>query len=67
MEVMQVMSGGGEVSLPSGACLDLSRIGQRIVDLADLSVMEHLQAVGRSQADGLLELVRKTAAETETR
>ena len=37
--------------------LDLELIGQRIVTLAQISVMEHLEALSRSQADALVRLV----------
>ena len=39
--------------------LDLEMIAQRVVEMAEISVSEHLQAITRSQADGLLKLARE--------
>lgn len=39
--------------------MDLELIGQRIVTLAQISVMEHLEALNRSQADALVRLVEE--------
>ena len=46
--------------------VDLDLVGQRIVKLAELSMLEHLEALMRSQADSLLALVRdiETAQDT---
>jgi hypothetical protein len=50
-------------SLPTGdamRAIDMDLIAQRIVKLAELSMLEHLDGLMRSQADSLLELVKKS-------
>jgi hypothetical protein len=37
--------------------LDMELIAQRILKLAEISTLEHLEALARSQADQLLELM----------
>ncbi len=41
--------------------LDLEQIARRIQELAELAAREHLESIGRSQADGLYRLVHTTA------
>ncbi len=46
--------------------IDLETIAQRVVALAEMSATEHLHAISRSQAQGLLQLARE-ASGTHTR
>jgi hypothetical protein len=39
--------------------VDLDLVAQRIVKLAELSMLEHLEALMRSQADSLMALVQE--------
>lgn len=39
--------------------LDLDGVAQRIVELAQTCVAEHLRTIARSQAEGLMELARQ--------
>ena len=45
------MSGGKEMR---EAAIDLELVAQRILKLAEISMLEHLEADSRSQAGGLL-------------
>lgn len=54
---MNGSNGSPEAETPKPG-IDLEAIARRMMELADLSVREHLQAVARSQADALLELSR---------
>jgi hypothetical protein len=38
--------------------VDVELVGQRILQLVELAVREHLEGVGRSQAEGLMQLMR---------
>jgi hypothetical protein len=38
--------------------VDVELVGQRILQLVELAVREHLEGVGRSQAEGLMHLMR---------
>ena len=53
-------SGGTPLPL-CGVELDLQQVAQQIVELAQLAAVEHLDSIGRSQADGLYRLVHTTA------
>jgi hypothetical protein len=39
--------------------VDVELVGQRILQLVELAVREHLEGVGRSQAEGLMQLMRE--------
>ena len=43
-------------SAPTNAPLDLDLIAQRVLKLAEIATLEHLEALLNSQADGLLTL-----------
>jgi hypothetical protein len=43
--------------------LDLESVGQRIVELMELAVREHLEGVGRSQAERLMNMVEEESYE----
>ncbi|HVX86029.1 MAG TPA: hypothetical protein VH253_14695 [Phycisphaerae bacterium] len=45
------------------AGVDLESVGQRIVELAELALREHLEGVGRSQAERLMKMVEETSSE----
>jgi hypothetical protein len=38
--------------------VDVELVGQRILQLVELAVREHLEGVGRSQAEGLMQLMQ---------
>ena len=46
---------------PSAAstAIDVELIAQRILKLAEIATLEHLEAVAQSQANGLVELVNQ--------
>ena len=46
----------------SGRGLDLGVIGAQLVTLAEACTQEHLQTLARTQADGLVALVRQQQA-----
>jgi len=46
--------------------IDLDLVGQRIVKLAELSMLEHLEVLMRSQADSLVALVKDIEAAQNT-
>ncbi|HVS72419.1 MAG TPA: hypothetical protein VHQ47_14280 [Phycisphaerae bacterium] len=43
--------------------LDLESVGQRIVELMELAVREHLEGVGRSQAERLMNMVEEESCD----
>ena len=43
--------------------VDLELVGQRILQLVELAVQEHLDGVGRSQAEGLMAMMREEGAD----
>lgn len=45
--------------LPSDDTLDLELIAQRIIKLAEIATLDHLEQLMRSQAQGILELTRE--------
>ena len=47
----------------SPAGIDLALVAQRILKLAELSVLEHLEALDRSQGAGLSEMFRGSESE----
>ncbi len=64
---MEVAMGGSEPREPEmkliAAGVDLESVGQRIVELAELALREHLEGVGRSQAERLMKMVEETSSE----
>lgn len=51
------------MQLTAGAMMDLESVGQRIVELVELAVREHLDGVGRSQAERLMKLMDDESGE----
>ena len=47
--------------------LDLEGVAQRIIQLAQTCVAEHLRTIARSQAQGLIELARQNALQEPAR
>jgi hypothetical protein len=45
--------------------IDLTLVAQRILKLADLSVLEHLEAIARSQAEALANLANEQTGRAE--
>ncbi len=43
--------------------IDLELIAQRILKLAEISTLEHLEALARSQADGLMAMFENSTGE----
>ena len=39
----------------STSSVDIELVAQRVIKLAEIAMLEHLEALARSQADGLLE------------
>ncbi len=48
--------------LPANNDLDLELIAQRILKLAEIATLEHLEQISQSQAARVLELVRESEA-----
>ena len=48
-----------------GLNLDLELIAQRILKLAEISTLDHLEALARSQAEGLVGLFETAGGTTE--
>ena len=51
---------------PTNAPLDLDLIAQRVLKLAEIATLEHLEALLNSQADGLLTLTGTVGEGCET-
>jgi len=43
----------------TGLSLDIELIAQRVLKLAEIATLEHLEALARSQADGLMDLAEE--------
>jgi len=55
-----------DFDLAVDSALDMEVVARRIVELAQVAVEEHVAAIGRSQADGLMAMGAEIDAEERT-